>query len=148
MLKHQLLHPKINEVLGRAGHHGKILIADGNYPASTQRGPHAEVVCLNLSPGIVTVDQVLRAILSAVPIDEINIMGIPPDDPYAKFGEPPVWHDYRKTLKEARVKLRLVPIEKWDFYKAVASTNHVLTVQTADQALWANVLLSIGCRTR
>ncbi len=29
MLKHRLIHPKINEVLGRAGHHGKVLIADG-----------------------------------------------------------------------------------------------------------------------
>ena len=36
----------INEVLGRAGHHAKMLIADGNYPASTARGLDAEVVCL------------------------------------------------------------------------------------------------------
>ena len=50
MLKHQLTHPKINEILGRAGHHATILIADGNYPASTKKGPNAEVVCLNLSP--------------------------------------------------------------------------------------------------
>ena len=33
MLKHQLIHPKISEVLARAGHHAKVLIADGNYPA-------------------------------------------------------------------------------------------------------------------
>ncbi len=79
MLKHQLIHPKINEVLARAGHHARILIADGNYPASTKKGPVAEVVSLNLSPGIVTVAQVLRAVLSAVPIDQVNTMGIPPD---------------------------------------------------------------------
>ena len=54
MLKHQLIHPKINEVLGRAGHHATILIADGNYPASTKKGPNAELVCLNLMPGVVT----------------------------------------------------------------------------------------------
>src|SRR5215203_3426101 len=89
VLKHQLIHPKINEVLGRAGHHARILIADGNYPVSTKRGPHAELVCLNLSPGVVTVGQVLRAILSAVPVDAINTMGIPADDPYAQKGEPP-----------------------------------------------------------
>ena len=65
MLKHQLIHPKINEVLGRAGHHSAILIADGNYPASTKKGPNAEVVCLNLSPGCVTVAQVLRALRNA-----------------------------------------------------------------------------------
>src|SRR5439155_25635552 len=103
MLKHQLIHPKINEVLGRAGHHAKILIADGNYPASTKRGTHAEVVCLQLTPGVPTVAQVLRAILSTVPVDALNTMGIPPDDPYAKFGEPPAWTEFRALAKEAGI---------------------------------------------
>lgn len=146
MLKHQLIHPKINEILGRAGHHARILIADGNYPASTKKGPHAEVVCLNLSPGVVTVAQTLRAVLSAVPVDAIETMGIPPDDPYALAGDPPVWNEYRNVLKECGVKLELNPILKWDFYKAVESSDHVLTIQTGDQALWANVLLTMGAR--
>ena len=147
MLKTQLTHPDILRVLARAGHHSKILIADGNYPASTKKGPNAELICLNLTPGVVTVAQVLRAVLSAVPIDHVNTMGIPADDPYAKFGEPPVWKEYRQVLKEARLKVKLEPILKWDFYKAVESPDHVLTIQTADQALWANVLLTMGCRT-
>ena len=147
MLKHQLIHPRINEVLGRAGHHAKILIADGNYPASTKKGPNAEVVCLNLTPGVITCAQALRAVLSAIPIDVVNTMGIPADDPYAKFGEPPVWNNYRQILKDCGMNAALEPILKWDFYKAVESADHVLTIQTADQALWANVLLSVGCRT-
>ena len=148
MLKHELIHPRINEVLGRAGHHAKILIADGNYPASTKRGPNAELVCLNLSPGIVTVAQALRAVISAVPIDAVHTMGIPVDDPYARKGEPPVWSEYRQILRSSRLKLPLEPIQKWQFYEAVQSADHVLTIQTADQALWANVLLTMGCRTR
>jgi len=147
MLKHQLIHPQINAVLGRAGHHSKILIADGNYPASTKRGPNAELVCLNLMPGVVTVAQVLDAILSAVVVDAVNTMGIPADDPYAQRGEPPVWSEYRQVIKAAKLKLKLEPIQKWDFYAAVASPDHVLTIQTGDQALWANVLLTMGCRT-
>jgi len=147
MLKHQLLHPRINEILGRAGHHAKILIADGNYPASTKKGPNAEVVCLNLSPGVITVAQALRAVLSAVPVDHVNTMGIPADDPYAKFGEPPAWGEFRQILAASGSPLKLEPILKWDFYQAVESPDHVLTIQTADQALWANVLLTMGCRT-
>ena len=147
MLKHQLTHPKINEVLARAGHHSLILIADGNYPASTKRGPNAELVSLNLSPGVVTVAQVLRAVLSAVVVDRVNVMGIPPDDAYAMQGTPPVWDEYLEILRQAGVNHSLDPIPKWDFYEAVKSPDHVLTVQTADQALWANVLLTIGCRT-
>ena len=147
MLKHHLIHPKINEVLGRAGHHAMILIADGNYPACNKKGPNSELVCLNLSPGVVNCSQVLRAILSAVVIDRVNTMGIPGDDPYAQRGDPPVWADYRQILKESGSDLSLEPVMKWDFYQAVASVDHVLTIQTGDQSLWANILLTMGCRT-
>jgi len=168
MLKTTLLHPEILRACARAGHHAKILIADGNYPASTKRGPHAEVVCVQLTPGVPTVAQVLRAVLSAVPVDALNTMGIPADDPYAKFGspreietsdsrcdsprlisrgEPPAWAEFRALAKEAGIAAPITPIAKWDFYKAVESPDHALTIQTADQALWANVLLTVGCRT-
>ena len=147
MLKTTLLHPDILRTCARAGHHAKILIADGNYPASTKRGPHAEIVCLQLAPGVPTVVQVLRAVLSALPIDALNTMGIAPDDPYARFGEPPAWPEFRALAKEAGITEPVAPIPKWDFYKAVESPDHVLTIQTADQALWANVLLTVGVRT-
>jgi L-fucose mutarotase len=147
MLKTALTHPEILRVLARAGHHSRILIADGNYPASTKRGPNAELVCLNLAPGVVTVTQVLRALLATVTVDFVNTMGIPADDPYAQQGDPPVWNEYRQVLAESGSNLKLEPILKWDFYKAVESPDHVLTIQTADQALWANVLLTMGCRT-
>ncbi|MCA9247061.1 MAG: RbsD/FucU family protein [Planctomycetales bacterium] len=146
MLKHQLIHPKINEVLGRAGHHAKILIADGNYPASSTLGPNAELVSLNLAPGIVSCTQILKTLLTAIPIEAANTMGIPADDPYALGGDPPVWAEYRAALKDAGLDIELEPIQKWDFYDAVASRDHVLTIQSADQALWANLLLTVGVR--
>jgi L-fucose mutarotase len=147
MLHGTLLHPEILRVLAQAGHHATILIADGNYPASTKRGPSSTVVSLQLSPGIPTVAQVMRAIVSAVPIDLVNTMGIPADDPYARFGEPAVWAEYRAIATAANIAAPIQPIPKWEFYKAVESSDHALTVQTADQALWANVLLTIGVRT-
>ena len=146
MLKHQLLHPKINEVLARAGHHARILIADGNYPASTKKGPNAELVSLNLMPGVVTCTQVLQALLTAVPIDSANTMMYEASDPYALTEDPPVWDDYRRILRAAGLSLELQPIPKWDFYKAVETPDHVLTVQTADQQRFANVLLAVGVR--
>ncbi len=146
MLKHQLLHPKINEVLGRAGHHGKVLIADGNYPASSTLGPNAELVSLNLSPGIVTCTQVLQALVTAIPIEVANTMMYETTGQWALTEDPPCWKEYRQVFEDAKLNLRLEPIDKWDFYKAVNTTDHVLTIQTADQGLFANLLLSIGVR--
>jgi L-fucose mutarotase len=146
MLKHTLIHPQINEIIGRAGHHGKILIADGNYPASSKKGPNAQVISMNLMPGVITCSQALEAVLSAVPIEEINTMMYTKDDPYALDADPPVWDDYRRIIKDARLGLELKPIEKWSFYDAVATVDHVLTIQTADRQRYANILLSIGVR--
>src|SRR5262245_50655734 len=148
MLNHDLIHPEILHALGRAGHHSKVLVADGHYPVSTKRGPNSSLVCLNLSPGVVTVVQVLRAVLGAVQVDQVNAMGIPRDDAYARKGEPPIWSEFRRVLKESGSRLRLEPVSKWNFYKAVESPDHVLTIQTGDQALWANLLLTLGCRTK
>lgn len=146
MLKHRLIHPKINEVIGRAGHHGKILIADGNYPASSAIGPRAELVSLNLMPGVVTCTQVLEALLSAVPIEAANTMMYEKTGPYALQEDPPVWAQFRSAIKSAGLSLELQPIEKWEFYKAVATPDHILTIQTADQQRFANLLLTIGVR--
>ncbi|HXE54621.1 MAG TPA: RbsD/FucU domain-containing protein [Tepidisphaeraceae bacterium] len=146
MLRHLLIHPRINEILGRAGHHAKVLIADGNYPASSAIGPRAELVSLNLMPGVVNCTQVLTALLSAIPIEAANTMMYETTGPYALTEDPPVWANYRKAIADARVNVELKPIEKWDFYKAVATPDHVLTIQTADQQRFANLLLTVGVR--
>lgn len=146
MLKSELIHPKISEVLAKAGHSSKILIADGNYPASSAMGPKAEMVSLNLAPGLVTVGQVLRVLLTAIPVEAVSTMGMPEDDPYRLPHDPPVWNDYRSILSAAGLAIELQPISRWQFYDAVDSRDHVLTIQTGDQALWANLLLTVGVR--
>ncbi|MDA8744000.1 RbsD/FucU family protein [Rubripirellula amarantea] len=146
MLRHKLIHPQINAILGGAGHHSTVLIADGNYPAATKRGPLSTLVSLNLMPGVPTCDQVLAALLSAIPVEEIRTMETETDGPYALDGDPPVWDDYRKTIKASGIDVELQPTDKWKFYEAVSTNDHVLTIQTADQQRYANILLTIGVR--
>lgn len=148
MLYHKLIHPKINEILGRAGHHAKVLIADGNYPASSTLGPRAELVSLNLIPGVVSATQVLEALVATIPIESAHTMMYETKGPYALGQEPEIWGDFRQILSTAGLDLELKPIEKWEFYETVQRRDHVLTIQTADQRLFANLLLSIGVRQR
>lgn len=146
MLKHRLIHPQITQALAAAGHHATILIADGNYPASSKKGPNAQVVSLNLMPGVVTCNQVLQAILSAVPIEAAYTMMYETTGQYALAEDPPVWNEYRNTIAAAGLSVKLEPVEKWKFYDSVVTPDHVLTVQTADQQRFANLLLAIGVR--
>ena len=149
MLETPLLHPDILAILARSGHHSKVLIADGNYPALDKRGPRAELVSLQLSPGIPTVAQAFAALIATVRIDAVHTMGVDRSDSYAADtpGDPPVWEEYRRIIAAAGARLVLEPIVKWDFYAAVASPDHVLTIQTADTQPWANLLVTLGCRT-
>ena len=103
MLKHQLIHPQINEILARAGHHGKVLIADGNYPCSSTLGPNAQLVSLNLSPGLVTCTQVLQALVTAIPLEAAQTMDYETTGPYALDEDPPVWAEYRDVLSAAKL---------------------------------------------
>jgi L-fucose mutarotase len=98
-------------------------------------------------PGVVSCTQTLEAVLSAVVVDEVNTMMYTADDPYALTQDPPVWDEYRAVLRRAGLPLELKPIPKWDFYKAVETPDHVLTIQTGDQQRFANVLLALGVRT-
>jgi L-fucose mutarotase len=146
MLNHQLIHPQINAVLGQAGHHSTVLIADGNYPASNKKGPNAEVISLNLMPGVINCNQALQAVLSAISVEAVQTMMYETTGQYALTEDPPVWNDYRETMNTMGLDLELEPIEKWAFYDAVSTPDHVLTIQTADQQRFANVLLTIGVR--
>lgn len=146
MLLNQLIHPEISAVLAAAGHHSTILIADGNYPALNKRGPHAKLVSLNLMPGLITCNQALQALLTAIPIEAAMTMQTEASGPYALAGDPPVWNDYRAAFTAAGSNVQLQPLEKWAFYDHVITPDHVLTIQTGDQQRYANLLLSIGVR--
>lgn len=146
MLFNKLIHPKILEVLARSGHHGRVLIADGNYPASSTLGPNAELVSLNLSPGIPTCTQVLEALVATVPFEAAYTMDYQRTGPYALDADPPVWEQYRSVFAESKLDIQLQPVEKYEFYTYVRTPDHVLTIQTADQGLFANLILDIGVR--
>jgi L-fucose mutarotase len=144
MLKSKLIHPDILAALGRAGHGSKILIADGNYPFATKLGVNATLVSLNLMPGLVSGTQVLEAIVSAVPIEGAAVMEPMTSGPNAYKGEPPIWDQFRKILKGAGADVTLEPIERFAFYDEAGTDDVALTIATAEQAVYANLLLTIG----
>ena len=144
MLKGPLLHPNILGAIARAGHGSRILISDGNFPHWTTRGSNAEVVYLNLAPGLVSVTDVLRALAATVPIEAAAVMETLKDGPYAMRHEPPIWSEFRDILNSAGAPAVLQEIERFAFYKTAAEPETCLVVATGDQRLYANLLLTIG----
>lgn len=135
MLLYPLIHPGILSALARAGHGSTVLIADGNYAHSTGTNPAAPLVHLNLRPGLVTVEQVLDALVSAIPVERATLMS--PDD-----GSPsPCSEQYAAVLGD-QVPVHLLP--RAEFREACRSLDLALTVATGDDRHYANLLLTIG----
>ncbi len=134
MLKSRLLHPEILEVLGGSGHGGKILIADGNYPFNTRANPAARRVYLNLAPGLLTVTDVLEALLTAIPVEAADVMITD------SGAEPDIYADFRRLLPG----LALTATERYQFYDKCLDGDVCLVIATGEQRLYANILLTIG----
>ncbi len=144
MLKGRLIQPDILEVLGRAGHGSRVLIADGNYPFLTKLGPQAHLVNLNLSPGLVNCVQVLEALVSAMVIEEAAVMQYATTGPYALEADPEIWADFRRSLQAAGYDKPLKTIERFAFYDEASTPDVALTIATGEQRIYANLLLTIG----
>jgi len=133
MIKSQLIHPHISASLAGAGHGAKVLIADGNYPLSTRSGPNADLVYLNLRPGLPLVTDVLETILTEIEVELAEVMS-------PAEGEPEIFRAFRKLLPS----LELEKLDRFAFYQAAESPEVCLAVATGEQRLYANILLTIG----
>ena len=133
MLKTRLLHPQLLSALASAGHGSRVLIADGNYPVATTLGPNAQVVYLNLSPGVVDVATALIAVAHTVPVEQA-----------CEALLPPVWDDFRRVLVESGSDAALEPVERHAFYELSGTRDVALVIATADQRWYANLMLGIG----
>lgn len=144
MLRGPLLHPQIAAALGRAGHGSKVLIADGNFPHWTRRGPNAEVAFLNLSPGVITCTDALAAIVASVPLEAATAMAPDRSGPYAMAEDPPIWDEFRELLRRAGDGPGLDPIDRFAFYEAAVEPDVALTIATGDRRVFACLLVTIG----
>ena len=136
MLLTTLLHPGILKAIAQAGHGSKILIADGNYPFSTGSPQTAGKVFLNLMPGVQTCTQVLEALASAIPIEAAEVM-VPGDG-----SKPPIFTEFEKILGD----VKLTEHGRFEFYDEARGKNTALVIATAEQRIYANLLLTIGVR--
>lgn len=138
MLRYKLIHPEILAALASAGHGSRVLIADGHYPFTTAAGPEAVHVFLNLSPGRLTVTEVLDCLVEAIPVEAAAVMRPPPELP-----TPEIFSDFERMLPD----VQLDGLDRFAFYDAAKSEDTALVIATGDTRTYANLLLTIGVAT-
>lgn len=133
MLKGNCIHPGIAAAAALCGHGDQILIADGNYPLSSRSG-EAEKIFLGLSRNLPTVQEVLRALLTLVEVEDAQVMAT--DEgcmPEAALTYAPLLKDVEMTM-----------LSREAFYEASSGKKVRLAISTGDIRPYANILLTVG----
>jgi L-fucose mutarotase len=145
VLKTSVMHPEILAGLAASGHGGKIFISDGNYPHNTHANPRAKIVWANFTAGVLDAVTVLRLIVDLVPIEKVEVMVPQRTGESAMTGNPPIWKDFRKVLKDhSDFRGELTELEKYDFMNIAKGENVCLVIATAEKQIYADVMVTIG----
>ncbi len=139
MLKNipNILSPELLKTLMEMGHGDELIIADGNFPASS------------IAQRLIRLDghgvpEILEAVLKFFPLDiyvekPVGLMAVVPGDNV----KPEIWEVYRKVIKESKEKFdEFEFIERFAFYERAKKAFAV--VATSESALYANIILKKG----
>jgi L-fucose mutarotase len=145
MLKISVLHPEILAALAGAGHLAKVLISDGNFPHSTRPNPRARLVYANFAPGVVDAGTLLKMICDLVPVEAAEVMAPERSGAYAMHSDPPIWTQFRQILAQhSDFRGELEQLDKPQFVKAAGEQDVCLVIASAEQQIFANILITIG----
>ena len=131
------LSPELFKILMEMGHGDEIVLADGNFPASSN------------AKRLVRADghdipSLLESIMKFFPLDTfveapVKFMEtVDPNEP-----EPPIWKVYQNLLTEATgTKVEIEYVDRFEFYNQAREAYAILA--TSESALYGNVILKKG----
>ena len=134
-----ILSPELLKVLMEMGHGDEIVIADGNFPATSV----AQRLIRSDGNGV---SELLDAILRFFPLDTfvdnpVALMAVIPGDTY----KPAIWEDYRRIIAEYEEFTDFSLVERFAFYERAREAYAIIA--TSETALYANVILKKGVVT-
>lgn len=133
----KLISPDLIKVLMEMGHGDEIVLADGNFPASS----HAQRLIRCDGHGTLGL---LEAILQFFPLDAYVkhptcLMEVVPEHTV----DTPIWEQYRRIIEnEAKIKEPFEYLERFSFYERAKKAYAI--VASSEEALYANIILKKG----
>lgn len=135
MIKLSIIHPDLLQGLAQCGHKANILITDANYSALTNVSPHARIIYLNLSPGLINSGVILEKILDYINVEKATLMISPADF------ENTIAREYHEILPD---NTAFDYVERNDFYAMAKSSDTLLVITSGETRRFANIILTVG----
>lgn len=132
----KIISPELMKILMEMGHGDDIVLADGNFPAASNAKRLVRCDGHNVA-------DVLAALMSFFPLDHFVERPAAVMAPAAGDAKPPVWEQYRKTIKDNEQTFTdFEYIERFAFYERARQAFAI--VATSDTASKANLILKKG----
>jgi len=135
MIKLSIIHPDLLQGLAQCGHKANILITDANYSALTNVSPHARIIYLNFSPGLINSGVILEKILDYINVEKATLMISPVDF------ENTIAREYHEILPD---NTAFDYVERNDFYTMAKSSDTLLVITSGETRRFANIILTVG----
>ncbi len=90
-----------------------------------------------------TATEVLAALVTAIPVELASVMDSLKTGPNAAKEDPEIWSEFRKLLAASGIT-ELSKVERMAFYEASRQSDVALVIQTGEQRIYGNLLLTIG----
>ncbi len=130
-----ILSPELLKILMEMGHGDEIVIGDGNFPAASVA---QRLVRLD-GHGV---NEIVDAILKLMPLDTYVESPVALMDNGDKDNLPPIWEDYKATIKANEDDHNIELVERFAFYERAKKAYCV--VATGETAIYANIILKKG----
>jgi L-fucose mutarotase len=139
MLKNipKILSPDLLKILMEMGHGDELVIADGNFPASSMAKRLIRLDGINIP-------ELLEAILKFFPLDtyaeySVGLMQVVQRDNV----KPTIWKSFEKIIKKSGEPFKSFElIERFEFYER--SKKAYAIIATGESAQYANIILKKG----
>lgn len=137
MLKHisPCISPQLLKVLMEMGHGDEIVLADGNFPATSHTSRCIRADGLDIS-------EILQAILALMPLDQYVEQPVALMMHGPEVTTPEVWLDYEKIIKKEHTIYNPLLLDRFAFYER--AKNAYAIVATSERQLYANIILKKG----
>lgn len=130
-----IISPELLKILMEMGHGDELVIGDGNFPAASVA---QRLVRLD-GHGV---NEILEAILKLMPLDTYVEAPVGLMDNGDPDNLPPIWEDYKATIKAEEGEKNIELIERFAFYERAKKAYCV--VATGETAIYANIIIKKG----
>jgi L-fucose mutarotase len=142
MLKTELTHPGILELLAQCGHGDSIAIVDSNYPAQARRARDVPIISLNITHNIAPTALIVGLVSQTVPLEKC-ILPVPPEELVSGTSRR-VHEEIRAAVKAHNSETEMGTVAPTEFYELTSAPNLGFMIVTGERSHYGSVLLTVG----